>query len=106
MRDGALGGFHFNDRRYADDDLTLGSIDPCQVFHIFHEILFYSVETGERPDIPHVIDQSHNDKSKIEATIQTVNSAQELCAKAALVDHEKLGQRRAELGLSVASSYA
>ena len=35
----ALGGFHFNDRKYADDDLTLGSIDPYQVFRIFHELL-------------------------------------------------------------------
>jgi len=36
-----LGGFHFNDRRYADDDLTMGSIDPYQVFRIFHEISFF-----------------------------------------------------------------
>ena len=41
-----LGGFHFNDRRYADDDLTLGSIDPYQVFRIFHEIHFFERETG------------------------------------------------------------
>jgi hypothetical protein len=40
-----LGGFHFNDRRYADDDLTLGSIDPYQVFRIFHEIFYYAWET-------------------------------------------------------------
>ncbi len=90
-----LGGFHFNDRRYADDDLTLGSIDPYQIFRIFHEILFYAAETGEHPEIPYMIDQSHNDKSKIEATIQTVNSAQELFAKAALVDHEKLARHQA-----------
>ena len=43
-----LGGFHFNDRRYADDDLTLGSIDPYQVFRIFHEIQFFEWETGRR----------------------------------------------------------
>ena len=42
-----LGGFHFNDRRYADDDLTMGSIDPYQVFRIFHEILFFEWEQGE-----------------------------------------------------------
>ena len=41
-----LGGFHFNDRRYADDDLTTGSIDPYQVFRIFHEIRFFEWETG------------------------------------------------------------
>jgi L-rhamnose isomerase/sugar isomerase len=85
-----LGGFHFNDRRYADDDLTLGSIDPYQVFRIFHEIRFYEWETGKRADVAYMIDQSHNLKVKIEATIQTVATAQELYAKAALVDHESL----------------
>ena len=39
LHTGLLGGFHFNDRRYADDDLTLGSIDPYQIFRIFHEIM-------------------------------------------------------------------
>ena len=85
-----LGGFHFNDRRYADDDLTLGSIDPYQVFRIFHEILHFEWETGQRADIAYMIDQSHNLKGKIEAMIQTVTTAQELFAKAALVDHEQL----------------
>ena len=87
-----LGGFHFNDRRYADDDLTLGSIDPYQVFRIFHEIGFYEWETQKQADIAYMIDQSHNDKSKIEATIQTVMNAQELIAKAALVDYETLSR--------------
>jgi L-rhamnose isomerase/sugar isomerase len=84
----ALGGFHFNDRKYADDDLTLGSIDPYQVFRIFHEIL-----TSNSPavqGIAYMIDQSHNLKGKVEAMVQTVVAAQELFAKAALVDHEKL----------------
>ena len=85
-----LGGFHFNDRRYADDDLTLGSIDPYQVFRIFHEILVNESETGVAPDVDFMIDQSHNLKGKIEAMIQTVCAAQELFAKAALVDHERL----------------
>jgi L-rhamnose isomerase/sugar isomerase len=81
-----LGGFHFNDRRYADDDLTLGSIDPYQVFRIFHEILFYEWETGKRTDIAYMIDQSHNLKGKIEAMIQTVTMAQEIFAKSCLVN--------------------
>ena len=85
-----LGGFHFNDRRYADDDLTLGSIDPYQIFRIFHEILQFSWETGAHPEIAYMIDQSHNLKGKIEAMIQTVTTAMELYAKAALVDHAKL----------------
>ena len=90
LAEGMLGGFHFNDRRYADDDLTLGSIDPFQVFRIFHEILFFEWETDTRADIAYMIDQSHNLKGKIEAMIQTVMHAQELYAKAALVEYEAL----------------
>src|SRR6201984_3156436 len=90
LAEGMLGGFHFNDRRYADDDLTLGSIDPYQVFRIFHEILFYEWETGKQTNIAYMIDQSHNLKGKIEAMIQTVVTARELWAKAALIDREKL----------------
>ena len=86
-----LGGFHFNDRRYADDDLTLGSIDPYQVFRIFHEIRTYESEGG-KAEIAYMVDQSHNLKGKIEAMIQTVSTAQELYAKAALVDHERLAK--------------
>jgi L-rhamnose isomerase/sugar isomerase len=84
----ALGGFHFNDRKYADDDLTLGSIDPYQVFRIFHEIL--TADPTQRSTIAFMIDQSHNLKGKLEAMVQTVTSAQELYAKAALIDHEQL----------------
>jgi L-rhamnose isomerase/sugar isomerase len=85
-----LGGFHFNDRRYADDDLTLGSIDPYQVFRIFHEILYFEWETGKQADIAYMIDQSHNLKGKIEAMIQTVTMAQLLFSKAAIVDYSTL----------------
>ncbi len=85
-----LGGFHFNDRRYADDDLTIGSIDPYQIFRIFHEILFYNWDTGTTADIAYMVDQSHNLKPKMEAMIQTVCTAQELYAKASLVDRKKL----------------
>ncbi len=94
-----LGGFHFNDRRYADDDLTMGSIDPYQAFRIFHEIRSYEWETGAQADIAYMIDQSHNLKGKIEAMIQTVLTAQELFAKAALVNHGALAsyQQRCDL---------
>jgi L-rhamnose isomerase / sugar isomerase len=94
-----LGGFHFNDRRYADDDLTLGSIDPYQVFRIFHEIHQYAFETGAQPDIAYMIDQSHNLKPKIEEMIQTVLAAQTLFAKAALVDHEALAMYQSDCSL-------
>lgn len=94
-----LGGFHFNDRRYADDDLTLGSIDPYQVFRIFHEICFWEWERHQRADIAYMVDQSHNLKNKIEEMIQTAMTAQELYLKAALVDHVALAaaQARAEI---------
>lgn len=85
-----LGGFHFNDRRYADDDLTLGSIDPYQIFRIFNEIHGYAAESGSYPNIAYMVDQSHNLKPKMEAMIQTVMTAQDLWAKAALVDREAL----------------
>src|SRR5437016_12581579 len=87
---GMIGGFHFNDRRYADDDLTLGSIDPYQIFRIFHEIHMFEWEKGTVADIAYMVDQSHNLKGKIEAMIQTVCTAQELFARAAIVDHERL----------------
>jgi L-rhamnose isomerase / sugar isomerase len=99
-----LGGFHFNDRRYADDDLTLGSIDPYQVFRIFHEIHFFEWETGSRADVAYMIDQSHNLKGKIEAMIQTVTVAQALNAKAALVDHSALADAQARTELVRAES--
>ncbi len=84
-----LGGFHLNDRRYADDDLTLGSIDPYQVFRIFHEILSYAAVPSSN-QIAIMVDQSHNLKGKVEAMVQTVATAQEIYAKAALVDLEQL----------------
>ena len=99
LAENMLGGFHFNDRRYADDDLTIGSIDPYQVFRIFHEIQFFEWETGQSADIAYMVDQSHNLKGKIEAMIQTVVMAQQLFAKAALVDLDKLSaaQNKCEL---------
>jgi L-rhamnose isomerase/sugar isomerase len=104
LAEGMLGGFHFNDRRYADDDLTLGSIDPYQVFRIFHEIHAFAHETGAQPDIAYMVDQSHNLKGKIEAMIQTVCVAQELYAKAALVDHGLLAHAQRQTDLVRAES--
>jgi L-rhamnose isomerase / sugar isomerase len=98
LHTGLLGGFHFNDRRYADDDLTLGSIDPYQIFRIFHEI-HAAADDGLAMEIAYMIDQSHNLKGKIEAMVQTVVTAQELYLKSALVDRERLAelQRKCEL---------
>lgn len=99
LRERMLGGFHFNDRRYADDDLTLGSVDPYQVFRIFREIVSLERELGRPCDIAYMIDQSHNLKGKVEAMVQTVSTAQELYAKAALVDEDRLARLQNECRL-------
>lgn len=99
LRRGMLGGFHFNDRRYADDDLTVGSIDPYQIFRIFHEVFAHASDAGAQPDIAYMIDQSHNMKGKMEAAVQTVVTAQELYAKAALIDQDQLATLQDECRL-------
>lgn len=98
--EGMLGGFHFNDRKYADDDLTLGSIDPYAVFRIFHEIVS-AIEAGRTKagEIGFCVDQSHNLKPKIEAMLQTVLTAQELYLKACLVDRRKLAERQSAMDI-------
>lgn len=99
LNEGRLGGFHFNDRKYADDDLTLGSIDPYAVFRIFNEIAQFEFDTGKQPGaakIDYMIDQSHNLKPKLEAMVQTVCEAQKLFAKSHLVDRKKLAAAQAK----------
>jgi L-rhamnose isomerase/sugar isomerase len=85
-----LGGFHFNDRRCADDDLTIASIDPYQAFRIFNEIAAEEWRSGKDLEIAWMIDQSHNVKPKVQAMIQTAVTCQELFAKALLVDRDAL----------------
>ncbi len=87
---GKLGGFHFNDSKYGDDDLTAGSIKPYGLFLIFHELVLAERErlTGFRP--AYMIDQSHNIKDPIEDLLQTVDQLQLAYAKAQLVDHAAL----------------
>jgi L-rhamnose isomerase/sugar isomerase len=98
-----LGGFHFNDRKYADDDLTLGSIDPYGVFRIFHEIRNAAdLRDQDVSGIAYMIDQSHNLKPKIEAMIQTVMTAQELYAKACLVDRPRLRDAQTRMDIVAA----
>src|SRR6266699_2377887 len=82
-----LGGFHFNDRRYADDDLIVGSQNPFDLFCIFNEIVGADVEGNANAGrIAYMIDQSHNIEPKIEAMIQSVINVQMAYAKAQLVD--------------------
>jgi L-rhamnose isomerase/sugar isomerase len=90
---GRLGGFHFNDRKYGDDDLIVGSIDPFQLFRIFFELVESgAIDVGVR----FTVDQSHNIEPKIEAMIQTVLNLQEAYAKALLVDRPALERAQAE----------
>jgi L-rhamnose isomerase/sugar isomerase len=85
----AFGGLHLNDRKYADDDLTLGSIDPYQLFRIFAEMLSAD---SKADSAAFMIDQSHNLKGKMEAMVQSVVTAQELYVRAALIDFERLSE--------------
>ena len=87
---GKLGGFHFNDSKYGDDDLTAGSIKPYVLFLIFHELVLAGREklAGFHP--AYMIDQSHNLKDPIESMLQTVDQLQQAYAKACLVDHDAL----------------
>jgi len=87
---GKLGGFHFNDSKYGDDDLTAGSIKPYGLFLVFHELVQAERErlTGFSP--AYMIDQSHNIKDPLEDLLQTVDQLQLAYAKAQLVDHDAL----------------
>lgn len=93
--EGMLGGFHFNDRHYADDDLTMGSIDPYRIFRIFVALCEAERALGRDLPVEFMVDQSHNLKPKVEAMVQTVMTAQELFAKALLVDLGALDEARA-----------
>ena len=91
LDEGRLGGFHFNDRRYADDDLIAGSQNPFDLFCIFNEIVGASAEGNANAGrIAYMIDQSHNIEPKIEAMIQSVLHIQSAYAKALLVDRAAL----------------
>ena len=81
--EGRLGGFHFNNRKYADDDLIVGSVNPFELFLIFFEL--------RRRPLPRLtIDQAHNVEAKVEAMVLSVVNLQEAYAKALLVDREAL----------------
>ncbi|PMQ00859.1 MAG: L-rhamnose isomerase [Dictyoglomus sp. NZ13-RE01] len=90
-----LGGFHFNNKKYADDDLTTGSINPYELFLIFHEII-KAEKDGLKVDIAYMIDESHNLKNKIEEMIQSVENIYRLYAKALIVDMKALKKYQEE----------
>jgi L-rhamnose isomerase/sugar isomerase len=80
-----LGGFHFNNRKYADDDLVVGSVNPFELFLIFCELV-----ATDRPLPRLTIDQAHNVEPKLEAMVLSVVNLQEAHAKALLVDRDRL----------------
>ena len=85
---GRLGGFHFNDSKYGDDDLTTGSIKPFQLFLIFCELV--AAGGGRLPALAYMIDQSHNIKDPIEDLIQSTEAVSIAYAQALLVDRDAL----------------
>jgi L-rhamnose isomerase / sugar isomerase len=88
---GRLGGFHFNNRKYADDDLIVGSVNPFELFLIFCELIDTNLP------LPRLtIDQSHNIENKVEATLLSVVNLQEAYAKALLVDRSAIAERQQE----------
>jgi L-rhamnose isomerase/sugar isomerase len=106
LEEGLLGGFHFNNRKYADDDLIVGSIDPFELFRIMSEIVSAKRDpaTATTADaIAYMIDQSHNIEGKIEAMVQSVVNIQSAYAKALLVDRDSL--REAQLARDVLGAH-
>jgi len=95
LRVGRLGGFHFNSRFYADDDLLVGAADPFQLFRIMSEIVSAGV-LGPDTEVAFMLDQCHNIEPKVPAEIRSVLNVQEATAKAALVDRDALGAAQAE----------
>ena len=91
MEEGRLGGFHFNNRKYGDDDLIVGSINPFELFLIYVELV---VAEDSAQEIAYMIDQTHNIEPKIEAMILSLTNLQEAYAKALLVDRQTLQNAR------------
>ncbi|WNH12673.1 sugar isomerase [Thalassobellus suaedae] len=90
MSKGKLGGFHFNDSKYGDDDLTVGSIKPYALFLIFNELVYGMKNNPQNPDLAWMIDASHNVKDPLEDLIQSLEAIQEAYAKALLIDQDEL----------------
>ncbi len=96
LDEGRMGGFHFNNRKYADDDVTTGSVNLYEVFLIYHEILNAERRGAAAANIAYMIDQSHIIKPKVEAMIQSVLNIQMAYARALLVDRTALAEAQAE----------
>lgn len=100
LDEGRLGGFHFNARRYADDDLIVGTTNPLELFCIYAELVQAELDTDPKlrstaQNVAYMIDQSHNIEPKLEAMLYSVLNCQEAYAKALLVDYAALHQAQA-----------
>jgi L-rhamnose isomerase / sugar isomerase len=96
MMKGKLGGFHFNDSKYGDDDLTVGSIKPYSLFLIFSELVYGMQNNADNPYPAWMIDASHNIKDPLEDLLQSLEAIREAYAKALLIDQEALAQAQQE----------
>jgi L-rhamnose isomerase/sugar isomerase len=92
ITEGKLGGFHFNDRKYADDDLTTGCMNPYELFLIFHELVTGMSDPSLQTDFAFMIDEMPVIKPRIESMIQSAVNLQEAYAKALLVDRARLSE--------------
>jgi L-rhamnose isomerase/sugar isomerase len=101
LDEGRLGGFHFNNRKYADDDLMVGTVNPYELFLIYNEIVGAAHSNDELArttanNIAYMIDQCHNIEGKVAPMIYSVLNCQEAFAKAQLVPRQKLAAIQAE----------
>jgi L-rhamnose isomerase / sugar isomerase len=92
LDEGRLGGFHFNNRKYGDDDLIVGSVNPFELFLVYVELVEAEERSATRID--YMIDQTHNIEPKMEAMLLSVMNLQEAYAKALLVDRAALKAAR------------
>jgi L-rhamnose isomerase/sugar isomerase len=100
LDEGKLGGFHFNNRKYADDDLIVGSVNPYELFLIYNELVGAALGDEEpahttAQNVAYMIDQSHAIEGKVAPMIYSVLNCQEAYAKALLVPREKLAAAQA-----------
>ncbi|MCX7720075.1 MAG: L-rhamnose isomerase [Dictyoglomus thermophilum] len=103
LDEGKLGGFHFNNKKYADDDLTTGSINPYELFLIFSELVS-AEQDGLKMNIAYMIDESHNLKNKIEEMIQSVENIFRTYAKALIVNRKVLRKYQEEQDIVMAEN--
>jgi L-rhamnose isomerase/sugar isomerase len=100
LDEGKLGGFHFNNRKYADDDLIVGSVNPYELFLIYTELVAGARSQDARTrrtaeQIAYMIDECHNIEGKVAATIQSVLNCQDAYAKALIVPWPRLAELQA-----------